>query len=95
MSEVHTVTFKPTEGQTVELPEAIGRIDIDRVGSPKMGYGALKIAVTGQGDDMKEFVLLKHHGDSADLEGDAQILGTDLATGDLWYAVPIAVYRSE
>lgn len=92
MSEVSTVTFRPTEGQTVELPETIGRVDIDRVGNPKMGYGTLRIAVTGQGGDMEEYAVLKHHGDSADLEGDAQILGFDLAEEELWYAVPATAY---
>jgi len=91
MSEVHTVTFPPSVGETVELPETVGRIDVGRFGGGQYGDGTLKIAVTGHGD-MDEYVTLKVHGDNADLEDSSQVLGVDVATGELWYAVPASAY---
>ena len=91
MSTVHTVSFSPSVGEMVELPETVGRVDVARYGGGQYGNGTLKIAVTGRGD-MAEYVTLKVHGDSADIEDGSQILGVDVATDELWYAVPVSAY---
>lgn len=91
MTTLHRTVFSPEAGEIIELPETVGRIDYDRVGSPTYGYGTLKIGVVGYGD-MVEHVVLKVNADSADIKEGSQILCTDVATGKIWYAVPVSAY---
>ena len=90
---VHTVTFAPSVGEVVELPEEVGRVDVGRFGGGAHGDGVLRIAVTGSSDNLSEYVVLKVHGDSADLEEGSQVLGVDLSQEELWYAVPRSAYN--
>ena len=94
MSTVRTVTVSPEAGDVVEIPEMVGRVNIDRVGSPEIGLGRLKIGIAGQGD-MIEHVLLKSQADWAEVEDGSQVLGVDVAKGHLWYAVPASAYGGE
>lgn len=94
MTAVHKVVFTPEAGDIVELPTEVGRIDVDCVGSPELGYGTLTIGVVGSGD-LEEYVVLKTHADSAEIEGGAQVLGVDVARDVLWYAVPISAYGGQ
>lgn len=94
MSTVRSVAFSPETGDVVEIPAEVRRVNIDRVGSPEIGYGKLVIGVVGQGG-MVDYVLLRSQADSAEVEDGSQILGIDVATGHLWYAVPASAYGGD
>ena len=78
----------------VELPTEVGRVNVDRVGSPEIGLGQLKIGVVGQGD-MIEYVLAKTQADDAELEGGSLVLGVDVGDGATWFAIPRSAYGGE
>jgi hypothetical protein len=94
MSDVTKVVFQPEAGETVELPENVGRIDVDRIGSPKLGYGRIKIGVLGHGD-LEKYVVLETHADKADIEEGAQVLAVDVAKDRLIYAVSIEAFGGD
>lgn len=94
MTELHTVVFRPEIGETVELPENVGRIDVDRVGSPEIGFATLKIGVVGEGD-LEEYVVLESHADSTEVESGSQILAVDVARDRLLYALSASAYGGE
>lgn len=88
---VRSVTITPEVGDVVELPENVGRVNVDRTGSPKIGYGEFHIGVVGQGD-MKAYVLAKTRADEAEMEDGSLVLGIDGATGATWFAIPHSAY---
>lgn len=94
MTTVHKIVFRPEVGDKVELPAEVGRIDVDRIGSPEIGYGTLEVGVVGSGD-LEEYVVLETHADSAEIEGGAQVLAVDVAKDRLLYAVPTDVYGGD
>jgi hypothetical protein len=91
MPEIHTARFHPESGTTVELPSKIGRKDIGRYGGGAAGDGTLQIAVVGRGELTPHVVLGVDEGNATIPEG-AEILGADVASGTVYYAVPRAAY---
>lgn len=92
MSEVHNVVITPETGDIIDLPEDVGRTDIERVGSPELGHGTLKVGIVGQGN-LIPHVVVKSDADITDVTEGSQILGTDVATGGLLYAIPHSAYN--
>lgn len=92
MTDLHNVVFSPEVGDVVDIPEEVGRTDMDRVGSPEIGYGALRIGVIGRGD-LVPHVVVKSDSDCADVTDGSQILGCDVASGALYYAIPKSAYN--
>jgi len=91
MPEIHTERFQPESGKSVELPSKIGRKDIGRYGGGAAGNGTLQVAVVGRGELNDYVVLEAAEGDTTIPEG-AEILGTDVASGTTYYAVPRSAY---
>jgi hypothetical protein len=91
MPEIYTNRFIPGSGKEVELPSKIGRKDIGRYGGGRAGTGRLKIVVVGRGE-LEDYVVLEADEGDATIPEGAEILGTDVATGTVYYAVPRAAY---
>lgn len=89
--EIKRQRFIPSSGKVVSLPSNIGRKDIGRFGGGAAGNGQLKVAVVGHGD-LEEHVVLKASEGNAEIPEGAEVLGTDLASGDLYYAIPREAY---
>ena len=96
MSEVTVEKLiNPKDGQRVELPSEIGRIDVDRFGPLHRAQadGNLGVAVVGTGEPVEYVVLTeKGTGDVFDLPDGSQVLAFDNARDVLVYAVPVANY---
>ena len=86
MSEIKVTRFQPAEGETVELPKKVGRVDTRNDSSPASGE-RFSIAVVGRGET-EEHVLLSAPLESGEIQDNAQILATYLSGGKVWYAVP-------
>ncbi|QCP91434.1 hypothetical protein [Haloarcula marismortui] len=91
MTEVFSIVFTPSAGTTIELPSEIGRKDCGHYGGGQRGDGTFKISVVGRGKK-SEYVVLSNDVGHTEVEGDSEILGTDVADETLWYAVPISAY---
>lgn len=90
MTEIETARFVPEEGDVVNLPETVGRVNIFNDSGPASGERFV-IAVVGRGDT-EEHVLLSTPLESGDIEEGAQILATYVSANKLWYAVPLDAY---
>lgn len=90
MTDIETARFVPEEGETVELPETVGRVDTFNDSGPASGERFV-IAVVGRGDT-EEHVLLSTPLESGEIEDGAQVLATYVSANKIWYAVPLEVY---
>jgi len=92
MPEIYTTRFKAESGKTVELPSKVGRKDIGRYGGGAYGDGTLQVAIVGTGE-IDEYVVLEVSEGHSTIPDGAEIIGTDVASGATYYAVPREVYR--
>ena len=92
MSDIHKVSINQSceEGDIIELPETVGRVDTFYDHRPARGVN-FEMTVVGRGG-REEYVLLKAGGESPSVEEGAQILATDVKHSELWYAVPLSQY---
>ena len=94
MSDIHTVPIEldgvTDEGDIIELPETVGRVDTFYDHRPAQGVN-FEMTVIGRGD-LQEYVLLKAVGLDKSVEDGAQILANDVKKSELWYAVPLSNY---
>jgi hypothetical protein len=70
----------------VSLPSKIDHTEIGRDEEGTAGDGTLRIAVVGRGE-LVEHVLLRSSEGEATIPDGAEILGVDVATGAVYYAV--------
>lgn len=94
MTDINMTTIRPSsineEGDIIDLPENIGRVDTFHDNSPSGGVN-FEMAVVGNGET-EEHVLLKAVGEDPNVEDGAQILAADVERMELWYAIPLAAY---
>lgn len=94
MSDIYKVPIKPDgiheEGDIIELPENVGRVDTFYDHRPARGVN-FEMAAVGRGE-CAEYVLLKAVGEKPSVEEGAQILATDVKHSEVWYAVPLSQY---
>jgi len=91
MSDIHTVPIEPEEGDIIELPETVGRVDTFYDHRPSRGVN-FEMTVVGRGD-LAENVLLKTENDA--VEDGSQVLASDVKHSELWYAVPLSQYGGD
>jgi hypothetical protein len=97
MSKVHVVKLvNPSDGETVDLPESIGRVNFARAGPlhRPQSIGRAVFTVVGTGDKTPHVVLTEgYDGETTtDLPPQAQVIGCDGWTDTLVYAVPRDAY---
>lgn len=90
MTEIEISRFVPEEGDVVELPETVGRVDTYNDSAPASGE-RFTIAVVGRGVP-EEHVLLSTPLESGEIEDGAQVLAAYVSSNELWYAVPKTAY---
>ena len=97
MSNIHTVPIEADgsddEGDIIELPETVGRVDTFYDQRPSRGVN-FEMTVVGRGD-LQEYILLNTGGLNPSVEDGAQILANDVQKSELWYAVPLSQYGGD
>lgn len=91
MTEIYTINFVPESGKVVNLPSDVKRINTERTGSPKIGYGTFHVGVAGTGEVSKHVIIAADTG-TIDLESSSQFLAVDTASNKAFYAVPQSEY---
>ncbi|MFC3477656.1 hypothetical protein [Halobacterium litoreum] len=92
MSEIQAVPIEnPEEGDTVELPKTVGRVDAWHDYRGSAGGTRFEMTVVGSGE-LAEYVLLSTGIGESEIEDGAQVLATDVEHAAVWYAVPLSAY---
>ncbi|MFC7026826.1 hypothetical protein ACFQJ5_03265 [Halomicroarcula sp. GCM10025324] len=92
MSEIRAVPIEmPEEGDVVELPETVGRVDSWHDYRGAASGTRFEMTVVGSGE-LAEYVLLSTSIGASEIEDGAQVLAADVEHAAVWYAVPRSAY---